>query len=139
MENNNVLEHIKELDKLANSNHEITVDIGLVDYAYCIRARELYRAYGDGRLYLDDCKNAKAKLMGEYKHLAGIIDSSIKVYAEYQANINKVSTLKTKVTKSNEPMEMLVDCLEAVSLLTGEMVFKEVNVKKLQERGVLSD
>ena len=53
MENNNVLEHIKELDKLANSNHEITVDIGLVDYAYCIRARELYRAYGECRVDLE--------------------------------------------------------------------------------------
>jgi fructose-1,6-bisphosphatase/inositol monophosphatase family enzyme len=115
-----------ELDKLANSTDSLE-NLDLMDFAYCYRVRELYTAYKDNQLTLEECKKAKAKVQHEYETFT----QTANIYKKYQEGIKKSELLRSMVNKSNDVTEMLSKCLEIVSLLTGDTTFLTCNLRKL--------
>jgi hypothetical protein len=115
-----------KLDKVANSTDSLD-SLSLIDFAYCYKVRELYNAYKDNKLTLEECKKAKSQIQREYEDLT----QTANVYKLYQDGIKKSEQLRVEVNKSDDLNEMLSKCLEMVSLLTGDETFLQCNIRKL--------
>ena len=118
---------LEELDKMANSNIAIEKTMPLMDYAYCMKMRELYTDYQKKLITLDSCKKRKEEIIEEYQRCSSCLD----VNKKYQENIKKSEILRAEINKSSDLQEMLLKSLEIVSLLTGDETFYKINAKKV--------
>lgn len=118
---------LEELDKIAISNMAIEKTMPLMDYAYCMKMRELYADYRKGLITLDSCKKRKKEIVEEYQKCS----SCLEVYKKYQENIKKSEILRAEINKSSDLQEMLLKSLECISLMTDDEVFYKLNSKKV--------
>lgn len=118
---------LEELDKMAISDMAIEKTMPLMDYAYCMKMRELYTDYRKGLITLDSCKKRKEEIIREYKKAS----SCLEIYEKYQDNIMKSEALRIEINRSNDLQETLLKSLEIVSLLTGDETFYKINARKL--------
>jgi RNA binding exosome subunit len=61
---------------------------------------------------------------------------SLELFKHLQDNIKKSERLRCKINKdilANAPVEVVLrDCIECISLMTGDTVFYEQNIKKIK-------
>lgn len=124
-------ENIKILDSLANSTDSLD-NLDLIDFAYCYKVRNLYQAYKDNLMTLEQCKEAKEKIKKQYLELNNKILDGYSTYCMYQTNINKASGLRADINKSNDLRQMLNNSLECIALMTGDKTFADVNKRKIE-------
>jgi hypothetical protein len=123
-------ERLQELDRLANSPDTLG-NLDLMDFAYCYKVREVYNAYKENSMTLEECKEAKEGVKKEYLKISNNILDGFATYCNYQDNLKSSELLRAEVNQSNDPTEMLPKCLEIISLLTGDETFLTCNLRKL--------
>lgn len=102
------------------------------EYKYFSKLRKIFTDYKFNGLDKDTAAKRKAKIYADYRQDAerdGLIG---RVYAEYQENIRKASTLRSEIDKSVTVEDKLRYCLECIEAMTGETGFAKRNLKELK-------
>lgn len=120
---------LEELDQLANSRMAIEKTMPLMDYAYCLKMRELYADYRERLITLEACKKRKEEIIKEYEECSNCLG----VHKRYQENIKKSEMLRLEINKSNNLEEMLIKSLECISLMTSDETFYKINARKVEK------
>ncbi|MCC8069745.1 MAG: hypothetical protein LIO71_08355 [Ruminococcus sp.] len=124
---------LKNLDIIANQNELIDKNMHIVDYGYCAKVRKLYQNYKTNQLSLEDCKKLKAKVTKEYEDIVENLTYCSKVWLEHQENLKKSEMLRAEINKSSDLLEMLLNALECISLMTGDETFYKINAEKVNK------
>lgn len=124
--------NLKELDYIANSNDEIDINMNSIDYAYCVKVRELYRNYKANRMTLEQCKAKKNDIIKEYNRNLETTTACSKIYLKNQENIKNSELLRAEINKSTDLKEMLFKSLECIAVLTNDETFYNMNMKKIE-------
>lgn len=99
------------------------------EYKYFDQLRLLYLKYKFAGMPKDEALRRELQLACEYEQSKEADKIRLKVYKEYQDNVKRFELLKIKVNKADDPMEKLAYALEIIGIVTGDNIFKKINLK----------
>lgn len=128
-------EQFKALEKMAYTGTLEVERFPMAEYKYFTELRKIYYAFKFEGLTKERTEFFKKQIHNEYLENKKTHDYYMKVTGTYQANLLKTSDLRAKVNKSEDLVEIASLCCEAVTLLTGDDLFYELNGKKIKRLG----
>lgn len=129
---------IDDLEKLAFKNEKMPDELDLPEQCYYLALRSLFADFREKRIGKEQTAKEKQALrqrLTNFNWDKKNHDYYMEVTGIYQTSLLKSSDLRSKVNKSEDLEEIALACCEAVSLLTGDKSFFEINSKKIKRLG----
>lgn len=76
----------------------------------------------------------KMELLRDYHDAVKMRDRAAAAYKEQQDNIRRLGTLRTEITREPDLKKRLALCIQAISVMTGDNVFRRTELRRLEQK-----
>lgn len=129
--------NVEEFRRLENQAYQGTINfskLGPFETWYFLRLTKIYEDFKENLKTKEQASAEKEKLFAEYEDRVNAHLLTISNSIEIQENIKLAGTLKADINKETDTAKMLEMALKCISLMTGDTVFYEVNIRKCQNK-----
>ena len=124
---------LEEIERLARDNKPLPEFTNLPDACLYETLSALWATYRNGKIDKDTAHSRKMRIIRKYREFSAAYDAYCAFFREQQDNIRALGTLRTEIARESDERERLRLCIQAISVMTGDKVFRKTELERLEE------